>query len=240
MSRASLDKRPREVAAMFDGVAGRYDLTNAVLSGGLDRTWRRATAAALDLRPGQRVLDLAAGTATSSWAFAQAGVDVVACDFSLGMLRVGQRRLVGRTGGDGVGQVMLAAGDGLHLPFPDDAFDRTTISFGLRNVADTRRCLTELRRVTRPGGVLVVCEFSRPVWGPWRTVYLEYLMRALPRVARAVSSSPDSYVYLAESIRAWPAQAELADLLRESGWTRVGWRNLTGGVVALHRGHVPA
>ncbi len=276
---------------MFDGVAGRYDLTNAVLSGGLDRTWRRATAAFLDLRPGLRVLDLAAGTATSSRAFAEAGADVVACDFSLGMLRAGQRRLAEKplpasptfsaTGApasgapgsvaagsvaagsgaadpgaadpgaadpgaadlgaadSGVGRVVLAGGDGLHLPFPDAAFDRTTISFGLRNVADTVRCLTELRRVTRPGGSLVVCEFSRPVWGPWRTVYLEYLMRALPKVARTVSSSPDSYVYLAESIRAWPAQAELADLLREAGWSRVTWRNLTGGVVALHRGHAP-
>ncbi len=225
---------------MFDGVAGRYDLTNAVLSGGLDRTWRRATAAALDLRSGERVLDLAAGTATSSRAFAQAGVDVVACDFSLGMLRAGQRRLADQPPVPaGTGRVLLTAGDGLNLPFPDATFDRTTISFGLRNVADTHRCLAELRRVTRPGGALVVCEFSRPVWSPWRTVYLEYLMRALPRVARAVSSSPDSYVYLAESIRAWPAQAELADLLRGAGWTRVTWRNLTGGVVALHRAHNP-
>ncbi|WP_261568808.1 demethylmenaquinone methyltransferase [Frankia gtarii] len=249
MSRAGLDKRPQEVAAMFDGVAGRYDLTNAVLSGGLDRTWRRATAAALDLRPGLRVLDLAAGTATSSRAFAEAGADVVACDFSLGMLRAGQRRLAEKplpstpqpaAGGpaDG-GRVVLTAGDGLHLPFPDAVFDRTTISFGLRNVADTVRCLSELRRVTRPGGSLVVCEFSQPVWGPWRTVYLEYLMRALPKVARTVSSSPDSYVYLAESIRAWPDRAVLADLLREAGWSRVTWRNLTGGIVALHRGHVP-
>ncbi|WP_261554875.1 demethylmenaquinone methyltransferase [Frankia tisae] len=261
MSRAGLDKRPQEVAAMFDGVAGRYDLTNAVLSGGLDRTWRRATAAALDLRPGLRVLDLAAGTATSSRAFAEAGADVVACDFSLGMLRAGQRRLAEKplpanpaspasgpcapaaaapgAVASGAGRVVLTAGDGLHLPFPGAVFDRTTISFGLRNVADTVRCLSELRRVTRPGGSLVVCEFSRPVWGPWRTVYLEYLMRALPKVARTVSSSPDSYVYLAESIRAWPAQAVLADLLREAGWSRVTWRNLTGGVVALHRGHVP-
>ncbi|WP_163551270.1 demethylmenaquinone methyltransferase [Candidatus Frankia alpina] len=238
MSRARLDKRPQEVAAMFDGVAGRYDLTNAVLSGGLDRTWRRATAAALDLRPGLRVLDLAAGTATSSRAFAEAGADVVACDFSLGMLRAGQRRLAEKPLATGP-RVVLTAGDGLHLPFPDAVFDRTTISFGLRNVADTVRCLSELRRVTRPGGSLVVCEFSRPVWGPWRTVYLEYLMRALPKVARTVSSSPDSYVYLAESIRAWPAQAVLADLLREAGWSRVTWRNLTGGVVVLHRGHVP-
>ncbi|MCM3923876.1 demethylmenaquinone methyltransferase [Frankia sp. AiPs1] len=240
MGRAGLDKRPQEVAAMFDGVAGRYDLTNAVLSGGLDGTWRRATAAFLDLRPGLRVLDLAAGTATSSRAFAEAGADVAACDFSLGMLRAGQRRLAEKPlPASPTGRVVLTAGDGLHLPFPDAAFDRTTISFGLRNVADTVRCLAELRRVTRPGGSLVVCEFSRPVWGPWRTVYLEYLMRALPRVARTVSSSPDSYVYLAESIRAWPAQAELAGLLREAGWSRVTWRNLTGGVVALHRGHAP-
>ncbi|MCK9924529.1 demethylmenaquinone methyltransferase [Frankia sp. AgPm24] len=237
MSRAGLDKAPREVAAMFDGVAGRYDLTNAVLSGGLDRVWRSAAAAALELRPGLRVLDLAAGTATSSRAFAEAGADVVACDFSLGMLREGQRRLGQRPLELSAGRLVLSAGDGLALPFPDAVFDRVTISFGLRNVADTRRCLAELRRVTRPEGVLVVCEFSRPVWRPWRTVYLEYLMRALPRVARAVSSSPDSYVYLAESIRAWPAQADLADLLRDAGWTRVGWRNLTGGVVALHRGY---
>ncbi|KFB06581.1 demethylmenaquinone methyltransferase [Frankia sp. Allo2] len=239
VSRAGLDKRPRDVASMFDGVANRYDLTNTVLTGGLDRTWRRAAAGALDLRPGLRVLDLAAGTATSSRAFALAGTDVVACDFSLGMLRAGQRRLASRPLPGEAGRILLTAGDGLRLPFRDETFDRTTISFGLRNVADTFGCLTELRRVTRPGGMLVVCEFSRPVWALWRTVYVEYLMRALPAVARAVSNSPDSYVYLAESIRAWPAQAELAGLLREAGWSRVGWRNLTGGVVALHRGHVP-
>lgn len=129
---------------------------------------------------------------------------------------------------------MLVAGDGLRLPFADASFDRTTMSFGLRNVVDVPACLAELRRVTRPGGRLVVCEFSHPTWAPWRTVYTKYLMRALPGLARAVSSNPDSYVYLAESIRAWPDQSNLATLLVEAGWAQVGWRNLTGGIVALH------
>ncbi|MBL7488427.1 demethylmenaquinone methyltransferase [Frankia sp. AgB1.9] len=232
--RAGLDKRPDQVAAMFDQVARRYDITNAVLSAGMDRGWRKATARELRLAEGQRVLDLAAGTATSSRAFAAAGTEVLACDFSVGMLRAGQARLARRP--PVAGSVRLVAGDGLRLPFPDAAFDRVTISFGLRNVADVPACLAELRRVTRPGGRLVVCEFSQPTWGPMRRVYLEYLMRALPAVARAVSSSADSYVYLAESIRAWPAQPDLAGLLTAAGWTNVGWRNLTGGIVALHHG----
>jgi demethylmenaquinone methyltransferase/2-methoxy-6-polyprenyl-1,4-benzoquinol methylase len=134
--------------------------------------------------------------------------------------------------------VRLVRGDGLELPFADESFDRTTISFGLRNVANPTACLRELRRVTRPGGRLVVCEFSRPTWAPWRTVYVEYLMRTLPALAKAVSSSPDSYVYLAESIRAWPDQAGLAADVIAAGWDKVAWRNLTGGVVALHRAQV--
>ena len=231
MSRATLDKDPAAVAAMFDDVAPRYDLTNAVLSLGLDRTWRTAVRAALDLRPGQRVLDLAAGTATSSAALARSGADVVGCDFSLGMLQVGQR-----AGHDGVA---LVAGDALRLPFADGSFDAVTMSFGLRNTADLDQALRELLRVTRPGGRLVVCEFSHPTWRPFRTVYVEYLMRLLPSVARRVSSDPEAYVYLAESIRAWPAQAELADRVTAAGWTRTQWRDLTGGIVALHRATKP-
>ncbi|HVH24226.1 MAG TPA: ubiquinone/menaquinone biosynthesis methyltransferase, partial [Pseudonocardia sp.] len=177
MTRASLDKQPREVAAMFDRVARRYDVTNTVLSAGQDRAWRRATRAALAVRPGQRVLDLAAGTAVSTVPLADAGATAVACDFSLGMLRAGRHRAV-----------PLVAGDALALPFGDGAFDAVTISFGLRNVADPGAALRELARVTRPGGRLVVCEFSRPTWAPWRVVYTEYLMRALPAVARRVSS----------------------------------------------------
>jgi demethylmenaquinone methyltransferase/2-methoxy-6-polyprenyl-1,4-benzoquinol methylase len=229
VTRAALDKQPAEVAAMFDAVAKRYDLTNTVLSLGQDRLWRNATRRALEPRPGQRILDLAAGTAVSSAPLAKAGAKVVAADFSLGMLGAATQH-------DGVD---LVAADGLNLPFAAGSFDAATISFGLRNVADTVRCLRELRRVVRPGGRLVVCEFSRPVWAPFRTIYVEYLMRALPAVATLVSSSPDAYVYLAESIRAWPDQAGLAALLQAAGWSGVEWRNLTGGIVTLHRATAP-
>jgi len=226
MPRARLDKKPAEVAAMFDEVAARYDRTNNVLSVGLDRRWRREVVRALDLRAGDRLLDLAAGTATSSEPFADAGVRTVPCDFSLGMLREGRRRRP---------DLALVAGDATRLPFADHAFDAVTISFGLRNVADVPRALAELRRVTRPGGRLLVCEFSHPTWAPWRAFYGGVWLRLMPAVARVVSSSPDSYVYLAESIRAWPDQAGLAAVLREAGWEGVEVRNLTGGIVALHR-----
>jgi demethylmenaquinone methyltransferase/2-methoxy-6-polyprenyl-1,4-benzoquinol methylase len=236
-TRASLDKRPAEVAAMFDGVARRYDLTNTVLSMGQDRRWRRIVTNAIDPRPGERILDLAAGTATSSIPLARAGATVVAADFSLGMLQQGARQLIGRDTG---GPLRLAAADGLNLPFADATFDAATISFGLRNTADPTRCLAELHRVTRPGGRLVVCEFSVPTFAPFRGVYRDYLMRALPAIARSVSSNPDAYVYLAESIRAWPDQLGLAAVLQGAGWDSVAWRNLSGGIVALHRARRPA
>ncbi len=226
MSRAALDKQPHEVAAMFDGVAERYDLTNDVLSLGQTRWWRRAVLCAVDPAPGQRILDLAAGTGTSSVPFQAAGAEVVPCDFSLGMLRVGRRQHPG---------LPFTAGDALDLPFADHSFDAVSISFGLRNVSDVGRALAEMRRVTRPGGRLVVCEFSHPVWRPWRTVYVEYLMRALPPVARRVSTNPEAYVYLAESIRAWPDQRGLARTIAAAGWSGVGWRDLSGGIVTLHR-----
>lgn len=225
---ASLDKEPDEVAAMFDRVARRYDVTNTVLSAGLDRGWRRAAVAALALRPGERVLDLAAGTAVSTVPLAGTGAMAVACDFSLGMLRAGRHR-----------PVPLVAGDALALPFADGAFDAVTVSFGLRNMAGTGAALAELARVARPGGRLLVCEFSRPTWAPWRVVYTEYLMRALPAVARRMSSNPVAYVYLAESIRAWPDQAALAAEVQAAGWTDVAWRDLAGGIVALHRAVKP-
>ncbi|MAS56334.1 demethylmenaquinone methyltransferase [Nocardioides sp.] len=226
MPRADLDKQPTDVQGMFDAVARRYDITNDVLSLGQDRRWRRDVIEAVDPQYGERVLDLAAGTGTSSQPFDDRGAVVVPCDFSIGMLRVGKRARP---------HLPFTAGDGTRLPFADDTFDAVTISFGLRNIVDPLAGLRELRRVTRPGGRLVVCEFSQPTWGPFRTVYLEYLMKALPSVARAVSSAPDAYVYLAESIRAWPDQDGLAALIGEAGWQRPEWRNLTGGIVALHR-----
>ena len=195
MTRATLHKHPDEVAAMFDDVAERYDLTNDVLSFGQTKAWRVAVTNAVAPQPGQQVLDLAAGTGTSSLPFAKAGAFVVPCDFSLGMLQVGRRRLP---------HMPFTAGDALHLPFGDATFDAVTISFGLRNVADVPAALAEMRRVTKPGGVLVVCEFSSPTLSAFRTVYLEYLMRALPAVARKVSSNPEAYVYLAETSRAFP------------------------------------
>ncbi|WP_345105667.1 demethylmenaquinone methyltransferase [Streptomyces drozdowiczii] len=227
MTRASLDKQPHEVASMFDDVAANYDLTNDVLSLGQDRLWRKEVAKAVNARPAEKVLDLAAGTATSSLPFAATGAYVVPCDFSIGMLREGKKRNA---------WLPFTVGDATKLPFRDEVFDAVTISFGLRNVQDTDAALRELYRVTKPGGRVVICEFSQPVWTPFRTVYIEYLMRALPPVARAVSSNPDAYVYLAESIRAWPDQAGLAKKLQDAGWSEVAWRNLTGGVVALHRG----
>ncbi|HET6651645.1 MAG TPA: demethylmenaquinone methyltransferase [Nocardioides sp.] len=226
MTRAHLDKRPADVAAMFDDVARRYDLTNDVLSLGQDRRWRRLVVDAVDPRPGQTVLDLAAGTGTSSQPFADRGAHVVPCDFSLGMLRVGKRNRP---------LLSFTAGDGTRLPFADATFDAVTISFGLRNIVDPDAGLREMRRVTRPGGRLVVCEFSHPTNRVLRTVYVEYLMKALPSVARAVSSSPDAYVYLAESIRAWPDQAGLAARVTAAGWRDTEWRNLSGGIVTLHR-----
>ncbi len=226
MTRADLDKAPVDVAAMFDDVAERYDLTNDVLAMGQTRRWRTAVLRAVDAQPGERVLDLAAGTGTSSVPFARAGATVVPTDFSLGMLSVGKKRLP---------YLPFVAGDGLALPFRDEAFDAATISFGLRNLQDRMAGLRELRRVVRPGGRLVVCEFSQPTWAPFRTVYTEYLMRALPSVAQRTSSNPEAYVYLAESIRAWPDQRELAADIVAAGWGRVQWRNLSGGIVALHR-----
>lgn len=227
MARADLDKQPTDVRRMFDAVAKRYDLTNDVLSLGQDRRWRTEVLKAVEPHPGQQVLDLAAGTGTSSQPFADAGAFVVPCDFSLGMLRVGKQAR---------SALPFVAGDGTKLPFADDTFDAVTISFGLRNIVDPLAGLRELLRVTKPGGRLVVCEFSHPTNGPFRKVYLEYLMKALPAISRGVSSSPDAYVYLAESIRAWPDQRGLAAWIGEAGWTRPQWRNLSGGIVALHRG----
>ncbi|MGA3154680.1 MAG: demethylmenaquinone methyltransferase [Streptosporangiaceae bacterium] len=231
MTRAYLDKKPGEVSAMFDRIAGRYDLLNDALSLGQDRYWRKIVARAVGAGPGQLVLDLAAGTGTSSRVFTAAGARCVACDFSLGMLQVGARRPASG--------LRFVAGDALALPFADAAFDAVTISFGLRNVADTGQALAELLRVTRPGGRLVVCEFSKlPVAG-LNTLYEQYLARVLPLIAGRLSGNAEAYDYLSESIRDWPGQAELGRQIGAAGWSGVRWRNLTFGVVALHLARRP-
>lgn len=214
---------------MFDGVAKRYDLTNTVLSGGMDHVWRRRTRSLLAPRPGEKILDLAAGTAVSTVELAKSGAWCVAADFSLGMLHAGAGR-----------DVPKVAGDAMWLPFADESFDAATISFGLRNVQDTGAGLREMARVVKPGGRLAVVEFSTPVLPPFRVVYMNYLMRALPKIATSVSSNPDAYVYLAESIRDWPDQASLRTLIEASGWERCSVTNLTGGIAAIHMARKPA
>ena len=209
--------------------------------------------------PGELVLDLAAGTGTSSLTFTATGADCVACDFSLGMLQAGHARLAGPEGGRGGlggtvppraggvwggslpprqhlprGNTSFVAGDALRLPFRDGAFDAVTISFGLRNVADPGAALAEMRRVTRPGGRLVVCEFSTITIAPVDMLYRRYLINVLPAIARRTARSPEAYEYLAESIADWPAQRELARMIEAAGWSAVRWHDLSMGVVAVH------
>ena len=225
MSRANLDKDPDEVAAMFDGVADRYDLVNDLLSLGRTKAWRKSATAIINPKPGMKILDLAAGTGSSSEPLAMAGAEVIPADFSEGMLKAGRKARP---------YLPFTKADALNLPFKDGEFDLVTISFGLRNTADIDKALREMFRVTRAGGRLVVVEFSAPVWRPFRFIYSNYLMRALPFIARISASNPQAYIYLAQSIRAWPDQAGLAERIAEAGWTQVSWTNLTGGVVAVH------
>jgi demethylmenaquinone methyltransferase/2-methoxy-6-polyprenyl-1,4-benzoquinol methylase len=230
MPRADLDKQPGEVAAMFDAVAGRYDLMNDILSAGQVRLWRRAVTRILNAQPSETILDLAAGTGTSTQAFARTGAHAVATDFSLGMLRAGKKQYPDGT---------FTAGDALRLPFKDESFDVATISFGLRNVADTKAALAEMYRVTKPGGRLVIAEFSSLTVKPADVVYRRYLLDILPKIAKKAARNPEAYVYLAESIQAWPSQSELARIIESAGWQSVRWRDLSLGIVAVHVGRRP-
>jgi demethylmenaquinone methyltransferase / 2-methoxy-6-polyprenyl-1,4-benzoquinol methylase len=220
---------------MFDAVADRYDVLNDILSIGQDRRWRRIVARLVAAQPGDLVLDIAAGTGTSSRAFTASGARCVACDFSLGMLRAGARAAARRP----AERVTFAAGDALALPFADQVFDVVTISFGLRNVADPDAGLAEMLRVTKPGGRLVICEFSHLPMRPLDLAYQRYLALALPTVAKAISRNPGAYEYLAESIKDWPAQRELADRIADAGWSRTTWHNLSAGIIAIHAARRP-
>ena len=232
-NRADLGKDPQRVSGMFDQVAQNYDRTNTVLSLGNDRLWRIATTRAIAPRPGQRILDIAAGTGASSVALARSGAEVVAADFSPGMIAEGQRRH------GGVPNLSFVEADATALPFGDAEFDTVTISFGLRNVNDPRAALAEMRRVAKPGGRLVVCEFSHPQHPLFAGLYRFYNDRILPVVAKGVSSNADAYDYLNESIKDWPDQRTLSAWIRDAGWTDVAYRDLTFGIVALHRARAP-
>ncbi|WP_191413687.1 MULTISPECIES: bifunctional demethylmenaquinone methyltransferase/2-methoxy-6-polyprenyl-1,4-benzoquinol methylase UbiE [unclassified Salinibacterium] len=231
MSRADMNKQPSEVAGMFDDVAPKYDRTNAVLSMGNAALWRMATVRAIDPKPGERVLDIAAGTGTSAVAIARTGADVVALDFSRGMVEEGRRRHP---------DIEFIEGNAEALPFGDDEFDAVTISFGLRNVQHPKQALDEMYRVLKPGGRVIICEFSKPPVAIMRASYSVYLKWVLPKVAGVTGSNSPAYTYLAESIAEWPDQGTLSQWIRAAGFSRVAYRNLTVGVVALHRGHKPA
>ncbi len=225
-----MSKQAGEVSGMFDQVARRYDRTNALLSFGNDALWRRATVRAVAPAVGERILDIAAGTGTSSVPFARSGAEVTAVDFSPGMVEVGRRRHP---------EIDFVLADATSLPFEKNSFDVVTISFGLRNVQDPKAALAEMYRVLEPGGRLVICEFSRPPRAAFRAGYAAYMRFVMPGVVRLASSNSEAYDYLADSIREWPDQETLSRWIRGVGFTRVAHRNLTAGVVALHRGRKP-
>ncbi|MFT7711297.1 bifunctional demethylmenaquinone methyltransferase/2-methoxy-6-polyprenyl-1,4-benzoquinol methylase UbiE [Clavibacter tessellarius] len=231
--RADLSKKPDQVSAMFDEVSSAYDRTNTLLSVGNDQLWRVATTRAVAPVAGERILDLAAGTGTSSAALAASGAHVVAADFSEGMLEVGRRRHAGNP------RIEFVHADATDLPFDDDSFDAVTISFGLRNVVEPKKGLDELLRVLKPGGRIVICEFSTPPVPLVRRGYDLYMKAVAPSLVKLVSSNASAYEYLNESIQAWPDQETLSSWLRSAGFASVEHRNLTAGIVALHRGVKP-
>ena len=225
---ADLTKEPSKVAAMFDGVAKRYDLTNDVLTVGLDRIWRIATRRAVDAIAGEDILDIAAGTGASAIQYANDGANVVAADFSEGMIAEGQKRYP---------ELEFVQADATDLQFADNTFDAVTCSYGIRNVVDVDKALRELLRVTRPGGRLVIAEFSTPTQPLFKRAYDLILQQCLPRLAHFVGSNDGAYGYLSESIGAWPAQREFAEQIAAAGWQSVQWRDLSGGIVAIHRAY---
>ena len=227
MSKANLDKKPAEVAAMFDEVAPTYDLTNDLLSLGQSRLWRSRVAKRVAPKSGQTILDLAAGTGSSSIAFAKPGVKVIATDFSEGMLAEGRKRHP---------QLDFRFADATKLPFEDHSIDAVTISFGLRNVVDVPKALGEMFRVLKPGGRVVICEFSHVTLPVFKQFYSFYLTRVLPKISGLFSKTPEAYSYLADSIVAWPDQAGLAVQLLDAGFENVTFKNLNFGVVAIHVG----
>ncbi len=227
MARANLNKDPDDVSKMFDGVANRYDFLNDLLSLGRTKAWRKVVTSIIAPKPGLKILDIAAGTGSSTRPLVDAGADVIALDFSAGMIEIGRKRHK---------DIKFVQGDALNLPFEENVFDVTTISFGLRNTSNIDSALKDSLRVTKSGGKIVIAEFSHPSNSIFRFIYLNYLMKAIPIISKKISKNPDAYVYLAESIRAWPNQEGLASKMRDAGWKSVAWQDLTFGIVAVHIG----
>ena len=227
MARANLNKDPDDVSKMFDGVANRYDFLNDLLSLGRTKAWRKMVTSIIGPKPGLKILDIAAGTGSSTRPLVDAGADVIALDFSAGMIEIGRKRHK---------DIKFVQGDALNLPFEENVFDVTTISFGLRNTSNIDSALKDSLRVTKSGGKIVIAEFSHPSNSIFRFIYLNYLMKAIPIISKKISKNPDAYVYLAESIRAWPNQEGLASKMRDAGWKSVAWQDLTFGIVAVHIG----
>lgn len=221
------------VQGIFAGIARRYDLFNALSSLGIDRRWRRATVAAARLTPESRVLDLCAGTGDLTLALARMGrpAEVVSTDFVAQMLDVGRAkgaRYRGET------RLVFELADAQSLQFADASFDAVTVAFGVRNLPDRAANFAEALRVLKPGGRYVICEFSRPGFAPWRWLYHAYLRLVIPTLGAVLTRDRASFTYLNDSIRRFPRQPALAAELREAGFSAVTWRDLTGGVVALH------
>ena len=229
------EEKARRVRGVFESVAGKYDLMNDLMSGGLHRAWKRFTVEVSGVRAGARVLDVAGGTADLARLFADrvgAAGSVVLSDINGAMLAAGRDRLLNE------GRIMpIVQCDAEALPFPARHFDCVCIGFGLRNVTHKEAALSEMRRVLRPGGVALILEFSR-VWAPLRPAYDWYSFNVLPRLGKLVARDEASYRYLAESIRVHPDQPTLKAMLEQAGFERVDWFNLAAGVVALHRGRV--
>lgn len=230
-------EKAHRVGEVFHSVAAKYDLMNDLMSMGVHRLWKRYAIEMAAVRPGQRVLDLAGGTGDLAARFARLTGptgEVVLCDINASMLNVGRDRL---TDEGLVENLRFVQGNAECLPFPDEHFDLITIAFGLRNVTDKDAALASMRRVLKPGGKLLVLEFSHPVTPGLKPVYDLYSFKALPLMGKLVAGDAQSYQYLAESIRMHPDQETLKAMMEQAGFERCDYFNLTGGIVALHRGY---
>jgi len=227
-------EKAHRVGEVFHSVASRYDVMNDLMSMGIHRLWKRFTVERAGVRPGMRILDLAGGTGDLAGAFSPrvgSKGQIVVCDINASMLEAGRDRMLDE---GHVGNLDFVQADAEQLPYPDESFDRVTIAFGLRNVTRKEHALAEMRRVLKPGGRVLILEFSQPV-APLRPIYDVYSFNLLPLMGKLVANDADSYRYLAESIRMHPDQETLAGMMRDAGLERVEYDNLTGGIVALHR-----